>query len=74
MKCKFAGFITLGALTALSLTVAAVSSCATTDTEHHDEAGAVYVSTNESSGNAVLVFNRSADGRLTPGGSFSTGD
>jgi 6-phosphogluconolactonase len=40
---------------------------------HDDEAGAVYVSTNETSGNRVLVFNRSADGTLTPGGSFATG-
>src|SRR5437660_4139768 len=34
--------------------------------------GAVYTMTNDPAGNAVLVFNRFADGTLTPGGSFST--
>ena len=35
--------------------------------------GAVYTSTNSPSGNAVLAFDRSHDGRLTPAGSFPTG-
>ncbi|MBA3962769.1 MAG: beta-propeller fold lactonase family protein [Chthoniobacterales bacterium] len=35
--------------------------------------GAVYTMTNALTGNAVLVFNRAADGTLTPAGSFSTG-
>lgn len=35
-------------------------------------AGAVYVLTNQAE-NAVAVFNRSADGTLTPAGEFSTG-
>ena len=35
--------------------------------------GAVYAMTNEPTGNRVLVYNRAADGTLTPGGSFATG-
>src|SRR5437773_10364387 len=35
--------------------------------------GAVYTSTNSSSGNAVLVFRRAVDGSLTPQGSYPTG-
>jgi|SRR5579872_154985 6-phosphogluconolactonase len=36
-------------------------------------AGAVYTLTNSSTGNAVMMFNRSADGHLSLGGTFSTG-
>lgn len=36
-------------------------------------AGAVYTLNNSSSGNAVLMYSRSADGKLTAGGTFSTG-
>jgi len=35
--------------------------------------GAVYALTNATSGNAVLVWNRTADGSLTPAGSYATG-
>jgi len=35
--------------------------------------GSVYTLTNASSGNAVLVFSRSADGQISPGGAFATG-
>lgn len=35
--------------------------------------GAVYVTTNSPAGNAVLAFDRSADGTLSPAGSFPTG-
>jgi len=38
-----------------------------------DGFGAVYTSTNASSGNAVLVFNRAVDGMLAFQGSYSTG-
>ena len=34
---------------------------------------AVYTLTNQTTGNAVAVFTRSADGTLTPAGSFATG-
>jgi 6-phosphogluconolactonase len=37
------------------------------------QAGAVYTLNNSSSGNAVLVFSRSADGSISPAGTFSTG-
>jgi len=35
--------------------------------------GAVYAMTNEPNGNRVMVFNRAADGTLTPGAAFATG-
>lgn len=35
-------------------------------------AGNVYTMTNASSGNAVLVYDRAADGRIAPAGSFAT--
>jgi 6-phosphogluconolactonase len=35
--------------------------------------GAVYTLTNSTAGNAVAVFERAANGRLSPAGSFSTG-
>ncbi|HEU0079640.1 MAG TPA: beta-propeller fold lactonase family protein [Longimicrobiaceae bacterium] len=35
--------------------------------------GAVYVTSNSPAGNAVLAFDRSADGTLSPAGSFPTG-
>ena len=35
--------------------------------------GAVYVLTNATSGNAVAVWNRAADGTLTAAGSYVTG-
>jgi 6-phosphogluconolactonase len=89
MKSKKVGLVTLGALAVLSLCVAAVrvsaatvvgnddqagaSVSATAIVGNSDKSGAVYVSTNETTGNAVLVFNRSVDGTLTPGGRFSTG-
>ena len=36
-------------------------------------AGAVYTLGNAAAGNAVLAFDRAADGRLTPAGTFPTG-
>ena len=36
-------------------------------------AGQVYTQTNGAAGNQVLLFNRAADGSLTPGGAFWTG-
>jgi 6-phosphogluconolactonase (cycloisomerase 2 family) len=38
-----------------------------------DAPGAVYALTNSPSGNAVVVYNRSADGSLTPSGSYASG-
>src|SRR5262249_21699797 len=55
-------------LSALLLLVCAVPLWATPEI-----VGAVYTMTNDPDDNAVLVFNRAADGSLTAGGSFSTG-
>jgi len=41
--------------------------------ERRDSPGAVYTATNAAAGNEVLAFSRSADGSLTPAGSFATG-
>jgi len=38
-----------------------------------DYVGTVYTMTNSTSGNAVIMFQRTAHGLLVPGGSFSTG-
>ena len=38
-----------------------------------EDGGAVYTLTNSAAGNAVAIFNRAADGTLTPAGSVSTG-
>src|SRR5438034_523633 len=35
--------------------------------------GAVYIITNSTAGNAVLAFDRAANGDLTPAGSYATG-
>lgn len=44
---------------------------------HHDlrrdAPGAVYTMTNDPVGNSILVFSRSAEGSLTPAGSYATG-
>jgi hypothetical protein len=40
--------------------------------KRHDYPGAVYTMTNSASGNEVLVFDRSADGSLSPAGAFET--
>jgi 6-phosphogluconolactonase (cycloisomerase 2 family) len=42
-------------------------------TARADAPGAVYALTNSPSGNAVVVYERGADGALTPAGSFPTG-
>jgi 6-phosphogluconolactonase (cycloisomerase 2 family) len=41
--------------------------------DHGDGRQLVFVQTNQPSGNAVLVFDRGHDGRLTPAGSYATG-
>jgi 6-phosphogluconolactonase len=38
-----------------------------------DSPGAVYVMSNAAAGNAILVFDRAANGSLTPAGSYATG-
>lgn len=41
--------------------------------ERRDSPGAVYTMSNGSTGNAILVFDRLADGRLVPGETVPTG-
>jgi len=41
--------------------------------KRQDSPGAVYTMTNSAQGNEVLVFDRSADGSLSPAGAFETG-
>ena len=41
--------------------------------ERRETPGAIYTMTNEAAGNAVLVFDRLADGRLVPAGRVATG-
>jgi 6-phosphogluconolactonase len=53
--------------------VAALAAWAAPAASAHRGAGLVFTSTNEASGNAVLVFSRAADGALTAAGSFATG-
>src|SRR5207248_7379662 len=38
-----------------------------------DDPGAVYVMSNAPAGNAVLAFDRAANGALSPAGSYATG-
>src|SRR5215471_17368692 len=42
-------------------------------TSEDNSSGAVYVESNQSAGNEVLVYTRSTSGSLTPGTSFATG-
>ncbi len=60
---SFAAGLALAAATAAFLVPAAVAG----------NAGAVYALSNASAGNAVVVWERGADGSLAPAGSYSTG-
>jgi 6-phosphogluconolactonase len=60
MKFKLGFGLLVGVVVALSITAYAAP-------------GAVYTLSNSSSGNAVLVFGRAANGQLSPGGAFPTG-
>src|SRR5207245_7491641 len=67
--CKLVRCLALGVgaatLTGLSLLPASAAS--------GGAAGAVYALTNSPAGNAVVVYQRGADGSLTPDGLFATG-
>ena len=56
------------AILSIGLTQASAS-----DLAIHPVAGAVYTMTNAGSGNAVIAYLRSADGTLTPAGTYPTG-
>ena len=58
---------------ALAATVSAVMLSAGDASASGDAPGAVYALTNAPAGNAVVVYDRGGDGRLTPAGSFATG-
>jgi 6-phosphogluconolactonase len=64
-------------LSASFLAVASATASASPDTQASERprpfAGAVYMASNATSGNAVLIFDQLADGRLVPAGSVDTG-
>ena len=64
-----------GAVALLTLALAGGGQRASADdfTSNAKRGGAVYSETNAVVGNAVVVFDRAADGRLTPYGTFFTG-
>jgi 6-phosphogluconolactonase len=57
----------------VALLVALVAGGPATAQAAGGDAGAVYSMTNGASGNAILVFDRAADGTLGPAGSYATG-
>jgi 6-phosphogluconolactonase len=61
------------AAAALLALAAAALFIATGATASADAPGAVYALTNSPGGNAVVMYDRSGDGSLTPAGSFATG-
>src|SRR6266851_3821558 len=54
-----------GLLVAMAVTLSSLAA--------HAATGAVYTLSNASSGNAVLVYSRAANGQLSPAGTFPTG-
>src|SRR3954454_3310332 len=67
MRHRPAAAILLAALTALFVGQAAGAHTTQRNTD------AVFVQTNELSGNRVVVYDRAKDGALTPAGSYATG-
>jgi 6-phosphogluconolactonase len=57
----------------LSLLAMLALASAATASSSDNSPGAVYTLTNAAGGNAVVAFNRAADGTLTPQGTFPTG-
>ena len=60
-------------LIAIAALLAAFAITAGSAAAGNGSAGALYTLTNSAGGNAVLVFERGADGSITPAGSFATG-
>ncbi len=60
-------------LAALAVVLAAFAITAGSAAAGDGRAGALYTLTNGASGNAVLAFDRGADGTISPAGSFATG-
>jgi 6-phosphogluconolactonase (cycloisomerase 2 family) len=65
--------LSAAAVAATAISAAGVASSAEAAAPTRSETGAVYVLSNQTSGNAVLVYDRAADGTLTSGGAFATG-
>ena len=62
----------MAALTAALTIAGTVTASAALADEPHGSVGAVFVQTNDLSGNAILAYARSADGALTPAGRYPT--
>jgi 6-phosphogluconolactonase len=60
-------------MVAAAAAVALIGGLASEATMAHESAGAVYVPSNQTTGNSILVYDRSAEGVLTFTGSFPTG-
>jgi 6-phosphogluconolactonase len=67
------GRLTRPAIAVAAAVLAAFAVAAGSAAGGHGAAGAVYTLSNEASGNAVLVFDRSSDGTLAAAGSVPTG-
>ncbi len=57
----------------VAATLAALAATAGSASAGQGSAGAVYTLTNSAAGNSVVVFDRAANGALSPAGSFATG-
>ena len=69
---RSAALARLAALTAALMIAGTVTASAALAAEPHAGAGAVFVQTNDISGNAILAYARSAAGALTPAGRYPT--
>ena len=71
-RLRWAALAWLAALTAALTITGTVTASAALAGEPHGGAGAVFVQTNDISGNAILTYARSAAGALTPAGRYPT--
>jgi 6-phosphogluconolactonase (cycloisomerase 2 family) len=60
-------------LAAVAVTLAAAQSASSGSAKTKKADGAVFVQTNEATGNRIVVYDRGHDGRLTPAGAYVTG-
>lgn len=61
------------AAAAMAFTLAPASTASASGHRAHDTVGAVFVQTDDPSHNAVIAYNRAADGTLTRAGTYGTG-
>lgn len=71
-RALLAGMLALSASLGVAATAGASTRAAATSGRDDDERGAIYTLTNAVSGNAVAVFARAADGRLTAAGAATS--